>query len=269
MEAQNHIYVRFGTIRCIRLSAVGSGIIADDGLKLFEWIRNPGNIARLRKGLGYVYEVGEEDLHFFLAWAIIEQKLDVGQRMEYCKSGEQMIETYQRYHKRFIGLKTGVEKLEAIASAQKIMTIPKTASRSRSDASGWLYLINLDRNTLEVYQPKGYRIHKKPTNATSLRGCPDEPPGYYIKFSIPELQGMWRDDWIKRHQSHEVALGELWKQRSRVRRGVSYARDLPFSLLYSGVFHGRSSNQRSRRQSARLTVAKLVGASSTALSQKP
>ncbi|KAI0001535.1 hypothetical protein F4779DRAFT_604100 [Xylariaceae sp. FL0662B] len=268
MASQYRIYIRFGDLHCVRFSAIGNGITAEDGLELFEWIRNPANIARLKKGLEYVYEVDEEKLGLFLVWAMKEKKLDVGEEMEYWGDAEEMGKAYQREHETFTTkLRTGVQKLEAIASAESIMTIPKTAPRKISDAPGWIYLLNLDQNTLEMYGFK-YRSHRKLTINTLVRRSPNEPPGYYIKFSLPELQGMWRDDWVRRHQSHALALKELWKQNKGVLRAVPYAQDLPFSVLYGGVFHGKTRGLDGRRRSSRLTKAKLVEASSIAITRR-
>ncbi|KAI3328117.1 hypothetical protein HD806DRAFT_485126 [Xylariaceae sp. AK1471] len=257
------VYIRFGKNNCVRFFAPGDGIIARDGLELFEWIRNPSNITRLRNGLRYVYEIDRTELHEFLEVKLREDTGYMEEQMKIYKEGSDMLTAFEQKRHEFNSLRKGVDKLEAISNAQEVMVIPRASPRKRSDRPGWLYLLNLDQETLEVYEFKDYKLHKsypfaRLTIKSLYEKSPDEPPGYYIKLKLSELQAMWRSDWITEHEIHADALDRLWRRNATVLQTTPHADNLPFAVLYGSVFYRKDINEKNSRRSRRLTQARLT-----------
>ncbi|KAI0602442.1 hypothetical protein F4775DRAFT_588679 [Biscogniauxia sp. FL1348] len=261
MANRYRVYVRFHGHYCIRFHALGDGILGRDGLDIFEWVRNPRNIDRLRKRCIHTYEIDDHELPTLLARKILENKYYAAWQMDKYESGDQMLKAFEKDRAQFAGLKTGVEKLDAIASSENIMTIPRTGPRTASDPPEWLYLLDVDKETLEVYDFKdlGNSEPRKTMNSLVQHNVID-PPGYYIKLELSELHAMWRNDWITRHQTHANTLRELWMNNRANLRSVRRVCDLPFSVLYASVFYGKTSDSKVKRRSTRLTRAKLAEA---------
>ncbi|KAI5925915.1 hypothetical protein F4810DRAFT_726473 [Camillea tinctor] len=261
MTSHYRVYIRFRGNYCIRFLASGDGILGSDGLNLFEWVRNPRNINRLRHRCIHIYELDDHEVPTLLARKILENKYYAAWQLDKYQNGYQMLRAAREERARFAELSTGVDKLEAIASSENIMTIPRTIPRRRSDAPEWLYLLDMDKETLEVYEFKGLGDSEQRKHIKALvENNPIEPPGYYIKFELSELQAMWRSDWIARHRAHANTLRELWAKNLANIKRVRHVRDLPFSVLYASVFYGKTSNGKVKRRSTRMTKAKLAEA---------
>jgi hypothetical protein len=126
-----------------------------------------------------------------------------------------------------------------------------------------LYLLNLDQETLEVYEFRDYRPRTSSPSArltikSLYENSPDEPPGYYIKLKLSELQAMWRSDWIREHEIHADALARLWKHNATVLQTIPHADNVPFIVLYGSVFYGKGGDGKTSRRSRRLTQARLA-----------
>jgi hypothetical protein len=125
-----------------------------------------------------------------------------------------------------------------------------------------LYLLNLDQETLEVYEFKDYSPHRfspfaRLTTKRLYQESPNAPPGYYIKLKLSELQAMWRSDWVEVHEDHAKALDKLWRQNALALRTIPHADNIPFAVLYGSVFYGKEGNGTHTRRSRRLTQARL------------
>ncbi|KAI0455120.1 hypothetical protein F5B21DRAFT_472946 [Xylaria acuta] len=256
------VYIRYGESNCLRFFAPGDGIVAEDGLHLFEWIRNPRNITRLRDGLQHVYEIDQEELHHFLGFKLRENRLYMTEQMNKYSGGGDMLAAFGRKRVEFSSLQTGVDMLEAISNATETIVIPRTSPRKRSDQPGWLYLLNLDQETLEVYEFKDYKPPKfspftRLTVKSLYRKSPKKPPGYYIKLKLSELQSMWRTEWITLHEIHADTLDRLWKRNATVFQTVPHADTIPFALLYGSISYGQHGNRTNLCRSRRLTHARL------------
>ncbi|KAI0809806.1 hypothetical protein GGR55DRAFT_649336 [Xylaria sp. FL0064] len=143
----------------------------------------------------------------------------------------------------FHRLPTGIDKLNAIANAKEMTVIPRVAPRTRADEPGWLYLLNLHQETLEVYEFEDYKPDQlSPFSRLTIESLyersPDKPPGYYIKLKLLELQTMTRSEWIDLHEFYAEALGRLWKRNARVLQAITHADSIPFAVLYGSLFHG-------------------------------
>ncbi|KAI0479401.1 hypothetical protein GGR56DRAFT_634826 [Xylariaceae sp. FL0804] len=237
MAGNYRIYIRFGKNHCIRLQARGDGRVDGDGRDLFEWVRDPDNLDSLRKGVRHVYEVRDRELGRFLDWKLSDDEKYAIRAMDEFQDGRRMLETFYQNRARFSLLRTGVQKLEAIASAADVMTVPRMAPRKRSDAPGWLYLIDLNAETLDVYEFKSYRTHDpRLTMERVQRACPDEPPGYHIHLDLSELQLFDAEGWQRLHQNHARALARLWTANAPVLRRVPHVDSLPFCAIYGSSF---------------------------------
>lgn len=268
------VYIRFGKNNCVRFFASGDGIVAKDGLQLFEWIRDPGNITRLRNGLQHVYEIDEFELPHFLQFKLQEDHKYREEQMSEYSAGGDMFMAFKQKHVDFNSLETGIEKLEAISNATQLTVIPRAYPRKRLDQPGWLYLLNLDRETLEVYEFKDYKLDLDSPFARLSVEClyeasPEGPPGYYVKLQLSELQAIWRNEWIMLHKTHAEALAQLWKQNSLLLQTVPHADSIPFAVLYGSVFDGQDGNRASTRRSGRLTQARLTKVLATLNRRKP
>ncbi|KAI1498073.1 hypothetical protein F5X99DRAFT_394794 [Biscogniauxia marginata] len=261
MSKQYRVYIRFNGHHCIRFIASGDGIVTSDGLELFEWARDPQNIDRLRNRCIHTHEIDDYELPKFLARKILKNKCYAARQMDTYETGNQMLKAFEEGRSRFTELRHGVDKLEAIASSEGIMTIPRTTPRKGLDAAEWLYLLDVDRKTLEVYDFKYLNNSEpNPTMTTVLGSNATEPPGYYIKLELSELQAMWRNDWITRHQTHANTLRELWVNNLVHLRSVPRTNDLSFSVLYGSIFHGKTTDGKTKSWSTRMTRAKLARA---------
>ncbi|CAJ2510895.1 Uu.00g065200.m01.CDS01 [Anthostomella pinea] len=258
MAGHYHVYIRFGGQHCVRFLAHGRGIIATDGLELFEWVRNPANLARLRNGLKYTYEVHDKELRAFLKFKMSESQSYVARQLEIYENAEELLEDLEQERARFGLLRNGVDKLETIANATDIFTIPRTAARRRTDAPGWLYMLDMDEDTLEVYESKNYKSNEpRLTIETLQRRRPSAPPGYYIEMKISELQAMWKKEWIATHQKHATDLADLWELNEAQLQQVPHADNLPFAVLYGSAFGGNTADGMERRRPMRLTGARI------------
>ncbi|KAI0016255.1 hypothetical protein F4780DRAFT_760203 [Xylariomycetidae sp. FL0641] len=260
MVAHYRVYVRLEGRHCVRFLAPGDGSIATCGVELFEWIRNPVNIQRLRKGLEHTYEVHDNELAEFLTVKLVEDEAFVERQMQEYRQGITMLRTFERKRARFELLQSGVEKLEVIAEATDILTIPRTAPRVESDRSEWLYMLNLDDESLEVYefrQSSSSTLEPRATMATLLHDNPLAPPGYYIKMAFSDLRAMWRSDWIAKHRTHEESLQELWQRSAHKLLAVRFVDEVPFSALY-GKLLGDLDSQEGLRKSTRIARVRLL-----------
>ncbi|KAI0539211.1 hypothetical protein GGR58DRAFT_260299 [Xylaria digitata] len=263
MTSIYRVYIRFGETNCVRFWAPGEGDTAGDGLQLFEWIRNPSNIARLRNGLQYAYEIDHKDIGSFLEFKLLEDRGYMEKQMNKYSNGRDMLEASKQKWTQFHDLHTGVDKLEAISNANEITVIPRVAPRKRSDQSGWLYSLNLDQETLEVYEFVDNRPYGPPPFArlkikSLYKKSPNKPPGYYIKLKLSELQLMWKNQWITLHEDHAEVLRKLWKQNKAVLQTVPHADSVPFAVLYGSVFDGYDGDGSNPSQSEGIIKAKLT-----------
>ncbi|RWA14498.1 hypothetical protein EKO27_g599 [Xylaria grammica] len=268
------VYIRFGDKNCVRFLASGDGVVSGDGLQLFEWIRDPSNIARLRDGLQYIYEADWVEIQRFLEFKLREDRGYTEQQMNKYSGGGDMLLAVRRKWTQFNRLRTGVSTLEDISNAKEITVIPRTAPRKRLDQPGWLYLLNLNQETLEVYEFKDYRQTRFPpsfrlTVLSLYKDSPGKPPGYYIKLKLSELQSMLPDEWTSLHEAHEEALHRLWRRNAPVLQTVPHADTIPFAVLYGSVFHGDDGNGAGSRRSRRLTKAILEKVTAALNRRKP
>ncbi|KAI8630679.1 hypothetical protein F5Y19DRAFT_426035 [Xylariaceae sp. FL1651] len=195
-----------------------------------------------------------------------------------------MVTAFEQRRNHFNSLSKGVDKLEAISNATEITVIPRTLPRRRSgrcgnkpitnclpltyntiDRPGWLYLLDLDQETLEIYEFRDYKPPKhfpfsRLTTESLYKDSPNEAPGYYIKLTLSELQAMWRSDWVAIHEAHADALSRLWIRNRMVLQTIPHADSIPFSVLYGSVFYGKSEDGTKARKSTRLTQARLTKA---------
>ncbi|KAI1130767.1 hypothetical protein F5Y10DRAFT_107913 [Nemania abortiva] len=265
------IYIRFGVDNCVRLLAPGAGVPGTEGLELFEWLQDPNNIVRLRNGIQYIYEIDEKELRYFLDSKLRGDRSFRMKQMNKHAGGEGMLAAFKQDHLRFDGLRTGVDKLEAISNAAEITAIPRTSPRKRSDKSRWLYLLDLDQETLELYGFKDYTSQKFTPSArltvkSLFRKSPHEPHGYYIKVKLSELQTMWRSEWLSLHAVHVGALKQLWKRNAEALQTIPHADNIPFAMLYGSV---PRANRTDSRNSRRLTRTSLTTAMAALNRRKP
>lgn len=123
------------SLSCVRFFASGDGIVAKDGLQLFEWIRDPSNLTRLRNGLQHVYEIDEHELPHFLQFKLEEDEEYREEQMSKYEEGGDMFLAYKQKHEDFNSLETGIEKLEAISNATQLTVIPRASPRKRPGKS--------------------------------------------------------------------------------------------------------------------------------------
>ncbi|KAI1108512.1 hypothetical protein F5Y14DRAFT_82160 [Nemania sp. NC0429] len=256
------VYIQFGQNNCVRFFAPGEGAIAKDGLQLFEWVRDPNNITRLRNGLRHTYEVNENELGGLLESKLREDRDFFVDQMDKCSGEEDMLAALKQKHVQFSCLQSAVDKLESISSATGMTVIPRASPRNRSDQPGWLYLLDLVQDTLEVYEFKDYTKNRyspfsRPTIKSLYRAYPDKPPGYYIKLRISELESMWRSEWMTLHKVHTEALERLWRRNTIVLKSIPHADSLPFAMLYGSAHYGQDGDRRGPYEAKRLTRARL------------
>ncbi|KAI0161299.1 hypothetical protein GGR57DRAFT_353214 [Xylariaceae sp. FL1272] len=269
MHRYYRVYIKYGQNNCVRFFAPGPGIIERDGLEFFEWVRDEKNIVRLRNGLQYVYEVADHELGVFLDTKLREDETYRKQKMDEYKSGSEMAMAFRQKRACFRSLPTGVEKLEVLASAREITTIPRTSPRKRKDGPGWLYLLDINKHSLEVYRFEGHPSSERLTIDSLYEASPTVCPGYYIKLKLSELAAMYRTDWIAVHDAHADALDRLWGKNVSVLRTVPHADNIPFSVLYGSVFEGGSETGHRPRRSTRLTALRLTQAIATLNNRSP
>ncbi|KAI1269384.1 hypothetical protein F5Y18DRAFT_422337 [Xylariaceae sp. FL1019] len=260
MPRSYRVYIKYGQNNCVRFVAPGSGIIERDGLEFFEWVRDAKNIARLRNGLQHVYEIADDELGVFLDTKLRENETYKEQQMEKYASGSDMAMAFRQKRTCFRALPRGVDKLEVLASAREITTIPRTSPRKRKDGPGWLYLLDINKHSLEIYRFESHSSSARLTIDSLYEASPSVCPGYYIKLKLSELAAMYRSDWIAVHETHAEALDRLWQQNRAVLRTVPHADNIPFSILYASVFEGRSKMGHQSRRSTRLTASRLTQA---------
>ncbi|RYC59299.1 hypothetical protein CHU98_g6904 [Xylaria longipes] len=245
------IYVRYEESNCLRFFAPGDGTVATDGLQLFEWIRDPRNVKRLRNGLQHVYEIDQEELQHFLEVKLREDRMYMKEQIKKYSGGGDMLAAFGRKRVEFSSLQTGVDMLEAISNATETTVIPRTSPRKRSD-----------QEMLEVYEFKNYKPHKSSpfarlTIKSLYRESPKKPPGYYIKLKLSELESMWRTEWITLHEIHAETLDRLWKRNATVFQTIPHADTIPFAVLYGNISHGQHENGMNLSRSRRPTPARL------------
>ncbi|KAI0970814.1 hypothetical protein F4678DRAFT_104307 [Xylaria arbuscula] len=257
------IYIRFGKSNCVRLLARGEGHIKTDGLKLFRWIRDSANIARLRKGIQHVYEIDEEELEEFLTSKEREDPVYVEKQMKkYQGHRGGMLAALKRKRDRFKHLRTSLGQLEDISNATEITILPRVSPRKRSDMSGWLYLLDLEQRTLEVYWFGVYTLSSSAriTVQSLYQELPDKPPGYYAKLTFSELQRVRRNEWVKLYDIHRERLHRLWRRNAGVLKTIKYVDAIPFAVLYGSIIDGHDGKTGSSRRPRRLKKAKLIEA---------
>ncbi|KAJ2990729.1 hypothetical protein NUW58_g2806 [Xylaria curta] len=259
------VYIRFGESNCVRFFAPGNGSVAENGIQLFKWIRDPHNISRLRNGLQHVYETDQEELRYFLEYKLQEDRGYMKDQMNKYPEGGEMLAAFSKRHVQFGSLPTGIDKLDAIANATEITVIPRASPRKRSDQPGWLYLLDLNQETLEVYEFKDHKPRRYPpfarlTIKSLYRESPDTPQGYYIKLKFSDLQGMLQSEWVELHEAHAQALGRLWRRNATILQTIPHADSIPFSVLYGSVFYGQDRNRLDLGRPRRLTQAGLTAA---------
>ncbi|KAI0466319.1 hypothetical protein F4859DRAFT_303840 [Xylaria cf. heliscus] len=257
------IYIRYGEFNCLRFFAPGSGTVAKDGLQLFNWIRNPGNITRLRNGIQYVYEIDRKELQHFLEFKLRQNRLSMGEQINKDSGRGDMLAALSRKRVEFSSLKAGVDMLDVVSNATESTVIPRTPPRKTSDKPGWLYLLNLDQETLEVYEFEDYNPYKVSSSSrlaikSLYRGDPKSPPGYYIKLKLSELQLMSPTEWITLHEIHAKTLSWLWRRNARVFKTIPHADTIPFSVLYGSVSYGQHGDRMNLCRPNRVTRARLT-----------
>ncbi|KAI1311838.1 hypothetical protein F5Y03DRAFT_290630 [Xylaria venustula] len=255
------IYIRFGENNCVRLLAHGEGKLAKDGRRLFQWIRDPANIARLRNGLQHVYELHEEELDAFLKFKEREDPVSVlKQRKKYQGLRGGMLAALKLKRNRFKHLRDGIGLLEDLANTAEITVLPRVYLRTISDRPGWLYLLDLEQETLEIHWFGVYipPSSARPTLQALYEASPDKSPSYYIKLKFLELQRIWRNEWVKLCQVHIEMLNRLWRRNARVLQTTKYADAIPFPVLYGSIVDGHDGKTGSSRRPRRLTQEKLT-----------
>ncbi|KAH9907817.1 hypothetical protein F4778DRAFT_448338 [Xylariomycetidae sp. FL2044] len=239
MPATYRIYVRHRR-KYFRFTVPQDGCPrGDEGQSIFTWLRQQTNIDKLKSGARNTYEVSRADHNAFHDHLMMGVLDITGHAPTNARDRFRTLVTGLRRSDLFALHKTGVHKLEEIADAgNDVLVMLPVAPRTRYDAPGWLYMINLDEEILEVYQFKDYKSHKKGELkiSTLFRKHPEFPPGYYIRFSLGELSGMRERDWKMRHQLRELELAHLWQGNRELFGGsVRYARDVPFAVLYGSA----------------------------------
>lgn len=117
---------------CVRFFAPGEGAIAEDGLQIFEWVRDPDNITRLRNGLRHTYEVNENELDDLIEFKLREDQSFLVEQMDKYPGEDDMLAAFRQQHVEFSCLQTGVDKLETISNATELTVIPRASPRNRS-----------------------------------------------------------------------------------------------------------------------------------------
>ncbi|KAI0407850.1 hypothetical protein F4802DRAFT_489711 [Xylaria palmicola] len=270
----HRVYVRFGGVNCVRFFAPGDGLVVTDGLQLFEWIRDPRHIASLRNNLQYIYEVDQKELQAFLEFKLLEDRAYLKTQMEKYPEGSDMVAAFRRKHGQFCSLRTATDMLEAISNTTEVTAIPRVSPRKRSDQPGWLYLLDLNQETLEVYEFKDLKPNElspfaRLTIKSLYRASPNKPPGYYIKLKLSELQAMQPSEWVKLHKSHARALERLWKQNATVLLTIPHADTIPFAVLYGSACIEQYGNIIYSGVQNRLTQASLVDVVATLNRRQP
>ena len=87
------------------------------------------------------------------------------------------------------------------------------------DGPCWTYLLNLDTDILEVYEPRCGLTAETEANEENNSLSTRDSPAYYCKMHLGELQAMWRKDWIMRHRMHAEELARLWSESTDRSRG--------------------------------------------------
>lgn len=127
-----------------------------------------------------------------------------------------------------------------------------------------LYLINLDQETLEVYEFMGYSPHRdspfeRLTISSLYEVSPNKPPGYYIKLKLSDLHTMQRMDWVMEYEMRLDDLNTLWKLNEEVLQTIPHADNLPFEVLYGSVLPGKDVDGKISCMPERLTQERLDG----------
>lgn len=104
-----------------------------------------------------------------------------------------------------------------------------------------LYLINLSRETLAVYEFKDYRPHElapfaRLTVESLYSTYPKNSPGYYIRLKLSELRSMWRTEWITLHETRAKELDGDWRAKKGMWMRIPHVDNIPFAALYGGIF---------------------------------
>lgn len=228
-------------------------------------MRDPDNITRLRNGLRHTYEVNENELDDLIEFKLREDQSFLVEQMDKYPGEDDMLAAFRQQHVEFSCLQTGVDKLETISNATELTVIPRASPRNRSDKPGWLYLLDLVQDTLEVYEFRDYTKHRfspfsRLTIKSLYRASPDKPPGYYVKLRLSVLEWMWRSEWITLHKVHTEALERLWKRNATVLKNIPHADSIPFAMLYGSACYGQDEDRMNPHESKRLTRARLTEA---------
>ncbi|KAI0205737.1 hypothetical protein F4808DRAFT_243143 [Astrocystis sublimbata] len=248
LSTSYRIYIQHGITDCLRLQPPGHGLVGGDGAQLLEWIRNPRNIERLRIGLQNVYEVDYQDLPL--------------SKLKQHGHGK-MPAVFRQEWREFSELESGVDMLEAVSNAVETTMIPRVRPRKRSDQPEWLYLLNLDDETLEVYEfqhygPNTSNPFKRLTIKSLYRKSPKQSPGYYVKLKLSDLKLTRRVQWHSLHKIHADRLDHLWRRNKTLFKTLTHADAIPFAVLYGSVSYKQHGGEVRQSRSKRLTHPELT-----------
>ncbi|KAI1155294.1 hypothetical protein F4825DRAFT_447637 [Nemania diffusa] len=255
------IYIRFGRDSCVRFLAPGNGSFKRDGIDLFLWVRDPSNITRLRNGLRYIYEIDDKEIWNFVEFKLLQDQEFKKQQVEKHVTRGNIVAAFRQQRRQFSYHTTAVDKLEAISNVTAITIIPRESPRKRSDQPGWLYLFDLNQETLEVYEFKDYAPHKNSpfqrlTIKSLYKRSPSKPLGYYLKLNLLDLQGMSRMQWVRLHKDHKHVLNYLWRQNATFLRTIPHADNISFEMLYGSIPYQRNESRASTSWPMRLSRGK-------------
>jgi hypothetical protein len=103
----------------------------EEGIELFEWIKNPNNITRLRRGLQHVYAIERNKIRD-LAAKLWENEPTLHELVRnYQGDSDDLADELEQQYDWFDSLRRGVYKLEAISNATNEMVIPRLPPRKR------------------------------------------------------------------------------------------------------------------------------------------
>ena len=135
------------------------------------------------------------------------------------------------------------------------------------DGPCWTYLLNLDTDILEIYEPRCGLTAETEANEENNSLSTRDSPAYYCKMHLGELQAMWRKDWIMRHRMHAEELARLWSESTDRSPGGACKKTLSFRSIYDITFNKTATGARGRysRRNTRANSRRIVSTSSTQL----